>query len=213
MRWRRFYLLILVPFLPLTKILGAQGMKRVFLNYLVGLSEEELTTLGEEFVQDMLPDVFYNDMLKVVEEQKKSGRLMVLSSASPSIWVKPIARELGFDHYFATELEIKDRVTLFPDIPEGNNKGFNKLVKMQHILPEGFDLSGDEKLPNSIGFSDSHADLPMLNICEDAAMVNPTERLLREGTSKGWKLYSPDRPTNGKKEFAIACLRQALGMW
>jgi len=210
--WRRCYLLLLIPFLPVAKILGAEGMKRVFLNYLWGLDKEELAKLGEEFVDEIMPDGFYPDMLTVVEEQKVTGRLMVLSSASPDIWVRPIAQRLGFDHYFATEVETKGGVRLFPDLNGGNNKGANKLVKMRHILPEGFDIENDI-LPNSHGFSDSHADLPMLNICEDASMVNPTADLAKVGNARGWALYTPSRPTQGKRQFAIACLRQALGMW
>ncbi len=210
--WRRCYLLLLIPFLPVAKILGAEGMKRVFLNYLWGLDREELAKLGEEFVAEIMPDGFYPEMLTVLEEQKVTGRLMVLSSASPDIWVRPIAQRLGFDHYFATEVETKDGVRLFPDLNGGNNKGANKLVKMRHILPEGFDLENDT-LPNSHGFSDSHADLPMLNICEDASMVNPTADLAKVGNARGWTLYTPKRPTQGKRQFTIACLRQALGMW
>jgi len=187
-------------------------MKRVFLNYLWGLDEKTLAELGEEFVSEIMPDEFYPEMLEVVKEQKKSGRLMVLSSASPEIWVRPIARQLGFDHCFATEVETTSGVRLFPDIIGGNNKGANKLVKMRHILPEGFDLENGT-LPNSRGFSDSHADLPMLHVCEEADMVNPTEKLAQEGKLRAWKLHTPTRPTQGKWQFASACLYQALGLW
>ncbi|MGB0774724.1 MAG: HAD family hydrolase, partial [Akkermansiaceae bacterium] len=45
--WRRIYLLILVPFLPFSKLLGAGGMKRVFLNYLVGMDQGELDALAD----------------------------------------------------------------------------------------------------------------------------------------------------------------------
>jgi phosphoserine phosphatase len=68
---RRFYLLILIPFLPLTKLLGAGGMKRVFLNYLWGLSLEDLDELAEEFVEQHFPNSFYGEMLEVLEEQKR----------------------------------------------------------------------------------------------------------------------------------------------
>ena len=210
---RRFYLLILLPFLPLIKVLGAEGMKRVFLNYLWGLDEDHLKALGDEFVEEIFPDAFYPEILEVVREQRATGRLMVLSSASPEIWVKPIAKKLGFDHCFGTEIEMKGGVRLFPDIICGNNKGSNKLVKMRAILPDGFDPESGDTLPNSHGFSDSHADLPMLKICEDASMVNPTEKLAKTGESCGWKLCPPDRPTQGKRQFAIACLRQALGIY
>jgi HAD superfamily hydrolase (TIGR01490 family) len=213
MPWRRFYLLIFIPFLALHKILGTEGMKRVFLNYLWGLNQEELDELADAFVEQHFPDTFYGEMLEVLEQQKRLGRTIVLSSASPEIWVKPIAEKLGVDYYFGTTVEVEPRVRLFPDIIGGNNKGANKLRKMKSILPEGFDTQSGEKLPNSHGFSDSHADLPMLNICEDASMVHPTEKLQREGQKQSWNTYTPNRPTMGKKQFAIACLRQALGIY
>ncbi|MGB1936259.1 MAG: HAD family hydrolase [Akkermansiaceae bacterium] len=213
MPMRRFYLLILIPFLPLTKLLGAGGMKRVFLNYLWGLGKAELDELAEAFVEQHVPASFYGDMLDVLEEQKQLGRITVLSSASPEIWVMPIARQLGFDHYFGTTLEINPRVKLFPELPGGNNKGANKLRKMRHLFPAGFDPYCGDKLPNSHGFSDSHADLPMLNICNEVTMVHPTTNLLSEGRKHHWHLASPKRPTTGKLQFAIACLRQALGIY
>ena len=188
-------------------------MKRVFLNYLWGLKKEQLDVLAEEFVAQHFPSSFYHEMLDVLEEQKNLGRLTVLSSASPEIWVKPIAQRLGFDHYFGTEVEMTGHVRLFPDIIGGNNKGANKLVKMKGILPEGFDPEAGDVLPNSHGFSDSHADLPMLRICTDASMVHPTDKLSNEGTQKGWKLYSPSRPTQGKLQFAIACMKQSFGIY
>jgi len=210
---RRFYLLILIPFLPLTKLLGAGGMKRVFLNYLWGLTREDLTKLAEELVELVFPDSFYEETLALLEQQKELGRVTVLSSASPEIWVSHIADKLGFDHCFATNLEINGRVRLFPDLPGGNNKGANKIRKMRSIFPANFDPSSGDVLPNSHAFSDSHADLPMLLLCEQATMVHPTDKLIREGKKHDWQLVTPDRPTKGKFQFALACMRQALGIW
>ena len=213
MPFRRLYLLILIPFLPLAKLLGSETMKRVFLNYLWGLNKNELAELAEDFVHEIFPDTFYGEMLQVLEEQKKLARLTVLSSASPEIWVKPIAQRLGFDHYFGTEVEIGERIQLFPDIIKGNNKGANKLVKMRSILPKDFNPDSGEILPNSHGFSDSHADLPMLRICENASMVHPTDKLKNEGEQKNWYEHQPIRPTVGKFAFATACLKQSLGLY
>ena len=213
MPMRRFYLLILIPFLPLTKLLGAGGMKRVFLNYLWGLGKADLDELAEAFVEQHVPASFYGDMLDVLEEQKQLGRITVLSSASPEIWVRPIARQLGFDHYFGTTLEMNPRVKLFHELPGGNNKGANKLRKMRHLFPTGFEPYCGDKLPNSHGFSDSHADLPMLNICNEVTMVNPTTTLMTEGEKHSWHLTTPRRPTTGKLQFALSCLRQALGIY
>lgn len=210
---RRFYLLILIPFLPLTKLLGAGGMKRVFLNYLWGLSRQDLDELAQEFVEQVFPHSFYQETLALLEQQKELGRITVLSSASPEIWVKPLAKKLGFNHCFATTLEINGRVRLFPDLLGGNNKGSNKIRKMRSIFPAYFDPTSGDILPNSHAFSDSHADLPMMLLCEQATMVHPTEKLKLEGQKHDWLLVSPARPTKGKFQFAIACARQALGIW
>ncbi|MGB0774326.1 MAG: haloacid dehalogenase-like hydrolase, partial [Akkermansiaceae bacterium] len=164
-------------------------------------------------VEEIFPDEFYGDMLDIFAQQKASGRTVVLSSASPDIWVRPIAEKLGADFFFGTKVELDGRVRFFPDLLGGNNKGSNKLTRMREVLPEGFDPSSGELLANSRGFSDSHADLPMLSICEANSMVHPTDKLAAVGEEKGWSLHTPERPTRGRRQFAVACLRQALGIW
>ena len=208
---RRLYLLGLIPLLPFYKILGAEGMKRVFLNYLWGLDQPTLDELASEFVEQHFPDTFYPEIIELLEQQKQSGKITILTSASPEIWVKPIAEKLGFDHYFGTSVEITPRIRLFPDLPGGNNKGANKLRKMRHLLPFGFDSTKD-KIPNSHGFSDSHADLPMLSICDQVTMIHPTTQLREIGKQQQWELQTPTRPTKNKRQFAWACLRQSLGI-
>jgi len=210
---RRLYLLFFLPLLPFTKIIGTEGMKRVFLNYLWGLNQQELDELATEFVDQIFPDAFYSEMLEVVDQQKAMGHTTILSSASPEIWVKPIAEKLGFDHHFGTTLEIAPKVRFIPKIIGGNNKGENKLRKMCHLLPYGLNPDNGDTLFKSYGFSDSHADLPMLRICQHVGIVHPTDKLIAASQQHNWQLYSPTRPTTGKIPFAIACLKQALGLY
>jgi len=210
---RRLYLLVFVPLLPFAKLIGTENMKRVFLTYLWGMRREELEELAEAFVAEHFSKTFYSEMLEVLEQEKKSGRTVVLSSASPEIWVAPIAQKLGVDYFFATTVVVDPKVQLFPKLIGGNNKGANKLVKMREILPDGFDPSSGDVLPNSHGYSDSHADLPMLRICEEASLVHPTEKLKIASAGESWKVYEPSRPTSGKWSFAWACLKQAVGMY
>jgi len=210
---RRLYLLAFLPLLPFSKWIGTEKMKRAFLNYLWGMRREELEALAELFVEQHYPDTFYSEMLEVLEAEKKSGRIVVLSSASPEIWVAPIAKKLGVDYFFGTTVELDPKVRLFPNLIGGNNKGANKLVKMRGVLPEGFDPASGDVLENSHGYSDSHADLPMLQICEEASLVHPTEKLKVASSGKPWNVHYPARPTSGKWSFAWACLKQALGVY
>ncbi len=210
---RRLYLLTYLPLLPFASFIGTQGMKRAFLNYLWRLSPKEIETMATSFVDSIFPHVFYPEMLEELKKQQESGRTVILSSASPEIWVKHIAKKLGISHYFGTEVETSPKVKLFPRIIGGNNKGANKLIKMKQLLPNGFDPSGKQKLPNSHGFSDSHADLPMLNICHHVSIVNPTPKLQSASQHQDWTTHTPPRPTSGKWGFIRACIRQALGIY
>jgi len=191
---RRLHVLGLIPFLPFIKLLGAGGMKRVFLNYLAGLDEDTINAYASEFVDELFPEGMYADVLEIVKEHKF------------------LAEKMGFDHYYGTQVEIEGRLKFFPDFVTGeNNKGAAKIPRMQHHFPA--DWKDGDVLPNSYGYSDSHADIPMLDICEDNTIVNPTEKLESYGARKGWHKITPNRPTTGKWSFAIACMKQSIGMY
>lgn len=186
-------------------------MKRVFLNYLAGLKKETVDQYAKEFVEEIFPDGLYSEVVEIVEKHKSEGRITILNSASPDIWVKYLSEKLGFDHYYGTRVEVGTRYAFFPKVIGKNNKGNVKIGRMKKHFPEGW-KDGDV-LPDSYGYSDSHADLPMLMLCERNVMVHPTEKLSVEGEKFGWKLLEPARPTANKKEFGIACAKQALGIY
>lgn len=208
---RKLYLLLFAPFLPFAKVLGPGGMKRIFLNFLVGINKDDLDAYAQEFVEEIYPHAMYSDILDEVKKHKEAGRTLILNSASPEIWVKHLANKMGFDHYFGTRIDIGKKVSLFPDIIGKNNKGNAKIQRMQHLFPEHWQCG--DILSDSYGYSDSQADIPMLDICEHNTMVHPTDTLKKYGTPRQWELSQPKRPTSGKWQFAIACAKQALGFY
>ena len=210
-RLRTLYLLGFIPFSPFAKILGPEIMKRVFLNYLAGMDAKLLDQYAREFVDELVPSGLYSEVVEIVEKHKADGLLTILNSASPEIWVKYISEKLGFDHYYGTRVVVNKRVSLFPDIQGGNNKGRVKIGRMQQHFPADWVDGGI--LPNSYGYSDSHADLPMLMLCERNVIVHPTEKLRASGEKFGWPEIQPARPTQSKWEFAIACAKQAVGLY
>ena len=210
-RLRTFYLLGFIPFSPFAKLLGPEIMKRVFLNYLAGMNAKVLDQYAREFVDELVPDGLYSEVVELLEKHKADGLLTILNSASPEIWVKHLSGKLGFNHYYGTQVVVNNRVSLFPDIRGKNNKGEVKIAKMRQHFPA--DWVDGEILPNSYGYSDSHADLPMLMLCERNVMVHPTEKLRARGEKFGWLEIHPVRPTQSKWEFAFACAKQAVGLY
>ena len=206
--WRRLYLLLFLPVLPLGKLLGAERMKRVFLSFLWGMKRERLDELVAGFVERYVPADFYPEILDELAKEKARGRFTVMTSASPELYAKPIGDALGFDASYGTRVEFGDTVPLFPKFTRGNNKGSVKVDRLREEL--GIELVGG-KFPDSAGYSDSKADLPMLEICEEVTAVHPEGSFAGRAGREGWRVMSPRRIWNDRQEFAWTCLKMALG--
>jgi HAD superfamily phosphoserine phosphatase-like hydrolase len=203
--WRRAYLLFFATFLPVAKILGAEGMKRVFLSYLWGVERKQLEVWVSGLVTEFFPAKCYPAMLEKLQQDRDAGRLTVLASASPEFYVKEVGRVLGFDLAYGTPVEMGASMPLLPDLV--NHKGSEKVRRLSEILgapPDGF-------WPNSHGYSDSSADLPMLACCERNTLVNPSPALTAIGEEKGWEIVRPEKPWQGKSGHLMEVVRRITG--
>ncbi|YCM44320.1 haloacid dehalogenase-like hydrolase [Verrucomicrobiaceae bacterium 227] len=201
--FRRLLTPIFLAFLPLNKVLGAGGMKRVFHSYLWKMKAGTLDQHAEAFVREWLPKICYPEILAEIEEQKRSGKTLVLSSASPELWVQKIGHTLGFHHSLGTRFKWGDRVELFPEMIGENHKGDEKVHRLKEI-----------GITNGIaGYSDSKADLPLLALCRDKTLVNPLPGVRKIGEEQGWRILEPDRPWKDRLAFGIGCAKQLFGFW
>jgi HAD superfamily hydrolase (TIGR01490 family) len=214
---RRLYVLIFALFLPfaLVRICSIHRMKRVFASYLWRMPEDRLRQLARKFAEEEVPRVLYPEVLAELKKHQEAGRITILNSASPELYTTEIARVLGFDHCVATRLRVEDPMPLIPKIDGPNNKHGEKIPPMieRGMLPEGFDPDKGDKLPDSYGYSDSQADVPLLSICENATMIHPSDAFAAIGKERGWKTLTPDQPYDGKWGGRSASVKQALGIY
>ncbi len=204
--WRRAYLLFFAAMLPAAKILGDEGMKRVFLSYLWGVDRDTLVGWTHDFVAGFFPGRCYPEMLAKLQRHKDEGHLTVLASASPEFYVREVARVLGFDLALGTSIEDAEKMRLLPDLV--NHKGAEKVRRISEILgepPGGI-------WPRSHGYSDSSADLPMLRCCVENTLVNPSPRLTGIGVPHGWEIVRPAKPWSGRGGHAWEMFRRATGL-
>lgn len=203
--WRRAYLLFFAAFLPLAGILGAEGMKRVFLSYLWRVRRARLEVWVDDLVAEFFPARCYPELLERLARHRDAGELTVLASASPDFYVQAVGRALGFDLALGTPVGIGERVPLMPKLR--NHKGEEKVRRLSEILgspPEGGWLA-------SWGYSDSSADLPMLGCCKRNTLVNPSERLAGIGCAAGWEILRPRQPWRSKVGRMLEMLRRCTG--
>ncbi|MGC6427650.1 MAG: haloacid dehalogenase-like hydrolase [Akkermansiaceae bacterium] len=201
--WRRILTLVFLAFTPLNKLLGTGTMKRIFHCYLWGMKKERLEALAASFVKEWLPDLIYPEILEEIESHRAAGRRLVLSSASPELWVSHIGQALKFDLSLGTLFEWPEKVEFFPDLLGKNHKGQEK-VRRLHSLGIS---SGVE------GYSDSRADVPLLGMCSRQTLVNPLPSIRKEGEERGWRILEPARPWKNRLAFGWGCVLQLFGIW
>lgn len=215
--WRRGYLVLFLPCVPLALlgVIGLRTMKRLFSSYLWRMPEATLRRHVREFAELVVRDCAYEMVVEEVRRHRDGGRTTILNSASPGFYVEEIARRLEFDYFVATDLIVRDPMPLIPEIAWANNKNDAKIAAMRKLglLPDSFDESEGHPLPDSWGYSDSSADLPLLSICENGVMIHPGKRFSAIGATRGWSVLLPERPYRGRWGARLASVRQALGLW
>jgi HAD superfamily hydrolase (TIGR01490 family) len=201
--WRGIFLPVFLVFLPLTGLLGAGGMKRIFLSYLYGMCPEKLEEYSREFAASVMPAI-YAEGRTALEKHRANGDFLILASASPEFYVKHIGRELGFDLTLGTPVETGN---FFPDLV--NHKSEAKVERLRQVLPASWFQDG--QLRNCHGYTDSTADLPMLTLCQAATVVNPSARLAELARKNSWTLIRPGRPWKSKSGFFARTLALLVG--
>jgi HAD superfamily hydrolase (TIGR01490 family) len=205
---RRWYFLLFLFMTPLAGVLGAEGMKRVFLSFLWKMKRHEVEVLARGFAEMWVPTCIWPEMLDRLAQHRQRGDLTILISASPEPYVKEMGRILGFDLSYGTVIEFPEQgLPLFPDLI--NNKGWNKVLRLRRELEaESFDGA---QLRQAHGYTDSTADLPMLTLCQSATVVNPSTRLRAIAEEKDWEIVSWPRPWKSKFHRLFQRLKYLTG--
>lgn len=189
--WRRLLILFYLACLPLyfLKIWDETRMKRAYLIYLWGLPSETVRQYGKEF-GSLAQNWIYPELEERLRKHRRRGENCFMVSASPTFYAEPLGSLLGFDGVFGTDVVLNGRVPMMPELPLGNNKGRVKVERLRSlgILPE------DGVLKNSVAYSDSSADVPMLLSCERQVLVNPSSALRADQRFTGAERLHPARP-------------------
>jgi len=145
-----------------------------------GLTEDEFDAIGERiFGHTIAADIFPESRALVDAHRAKGHSLAVISSATRS-QVAPVARELGIEHIFCTELEVRNG-TYTGQIIRPACYGQGKADAAERFAREhGVDLA------ESYFYTDSDEDLPLLLGVGRPRPVNPSRRLQSIAAKRVW---------------------------
>jgi HAD superfamily hydrolase (TIGR01490 family) len=145
---------------------------------------EQLLDLRERFMAEIIAPIILPAAVALIDEHRRQGHIPLIITATNRFVTEPIARIFGVDQLLATDPEIIDggytgRVTGTPTFREG------KVTRLRQWL-----VQNNANLADSWFYSDSHNDLPLLEMVSHPVAVDPDETLQQHAEMKGWPVIS-----------------------
>lgn len=141
-----------------------EAAKLVLLRHTVaGRSRGELARWTEAFLRDTLPGLLDPRALRRLAAHQAAGHRCVMVSASPEVYLEPVARQLGFDALLCSQLEWQDeRAT--GRLRGPNCYGEEKVRRLQAWW--------GEQPPSTLwAYGDTRGDRPMLALADHGIYV------------------------------------------
>jgi HAD superfamily hydrolase (TIGR01490 family) len=122
---------------------------------------------------------------RAVELHRERGDVLaIVTGASPYV-AKPLARRLGIPHVVSSVLEVDDQGVFTGRFTPPLGIGHGKVERARRLASElGF------RLEDATFYTDSHTDLPLLDIVAEPVVVNPDRRLAWAAKRRGWRVES-----------------------
>jgi len=159
-----------------------------------GLAESVLEEVGEEVFEKHLATQIYPESRALVEAHHEMGHTVAIISSATRYQAEPLANDMGIEHVVCTQLDVKDGVFTGNVIRptcygEGKASAGRKLAE-EH----GLDLE------QSYFYTDSHEDLPLLEVVGKPRPINPNRQLAQIAKERRWpvrRFTSRGRPSVG----------------
>ena len=150
---------------------------------LTEFSFDELSGLRQKFVDTKIKPIFLEKAQSCINGHKENGHQVLVITASNTFITKPVVEMYGIRHLLATEPEFKSgrftgKVSGIPCFQSG---------KIDNLMP--WLEKNNESLIGSYFYSDSHNDLPLLELVDNPIAVNSDKILTSAAHENGWQVF------------------------
>ena len=147
-------------------------------------SMKELEAFHHQFMIQKIEPIMLVKAQNCINRHKERGDTALVMTASNSFVTAPIVKKYGINHLLATEPEIKagrytGGVSGIPCFQAG---------KVDKLMP--WLQKNEETLTGSTFYSDSHNDLPLLELVDNPVAVNADKILTKIAEKKGWEVLN-----------------------
>ncbi len=149
---------------------------------LTKLPADVLADLRERYMEAKIRPMITPAARALVQSHRTQGHTLVIATSTNSFLTAPIAAEFGVNHLLATEPEMQagrftGGITGIPCFRDGKVRRLKAWLEQRK-----------QTLADSWCYSDSHNDLPLLELVTHPVAVNPDERLRSTANARGWKI-------------------------
>jgi len=157
---------------------------RFALSSIAGHPREELDSWHREFMHTMIEPLLLPQAGELLADHRRRGHQLLIITATNEFITRPIAELLGVSELIACEGEIVNgRYTGEPRGIPSYHAG--KVTRLQQWLQER-----DTDLVGAFFYSDSHNDLPLLELVDNPVAVDPDDILRARAEVEGWPVIS-----------------------
>jgi len=147
-------------------------------------SINELEAFHHKFMAQKIEPIFLEKAQDCINSHKKNGDTVLVITASNTFVTAPIVKRYGINHLIATEPEIVSgrytgKVSGIPCFKSG---------KIENLMP--WLERNSESLKDSTFYSDSHNDLPLLELVDNPVAVNADKILAKIAQTNGWDILN-----------------------
>ena len=147
-------------------------------------SINELEAFHLKFMAQKIEPILLEKAQDCINSHKENGDTVLVITASNTFVTAPIVKRYGINHLLATEPEIVSgrytgKVTGIPCFKSG---------KIENLMP-WLERNG-ESLKDSTFYSDSHNDLPLLELVDNPVAVNADKILAKIAQTNGWDILN-----------------------
>lgn len=155
-----------------------------YVSTLAGRSPAQWQPLRERFLREVIAPRIPADAHALVHEHQRAGDTVVMTTATNRYITELTAQHFGIGHLIATECELLDGV--FSGRAEGV---LNMREGKVHRLQAWLSARGQRlEACDSVAYSDSINDLPLLRAVRRAVAVDPDDRLCALAQQAGWRV-------------------------
>jgi len=157
---------------------------RLALSTVRGRSLDEVDARHREFMRSRIDGILLPKAADLIADHRRRGHELLIITATNRFITAPIVAALGVDNLIACEAQVVDGV--YTGEPIGIPSYQAGKVTRLHQWLEG----RESALEGAWFYSDSHNDLPLLELVDNPVAVDPDDTLRANAIERGWPVIS-----------------------